>query len=251
MRIYAISDLHLSFTSNKPMDKFGEHWYKHHEKIDASWRRMVGSDDVVLVPGDHSWGLRLDEALPDLQWIGNLPGQKVLGKGNHDLWWQSISRLEALALPNTRWLQNNAFVFDDVGVCGTRGWSFPGGGTDVEDQHDDKIYKREIERLKLSFQALDKLRKKNPVTRVICMLHYPPLLNDKRDTEFTALLESQGVDVCIYGHVHLSHKHRVFRGEHQGVQYDCVSCDLNDFAPILLHESRQLSAVSPTGGEGP
>jgi predicted phosphohydrolase len=244
MRFFAISDLHLSFTSNKPMDKFGQHWYLHHEKIERSWRAEVNEDDIVLIPGDHSWAMKLDEALPDLQWIAALPGTKVMGKGNHDLWWHSLARLEGLGLPATRWLQNNAMIFADVGIVGTRGWSFPRGGDSEEDQQDEKIYRRELERLKLSYQALAQQRKKTgaEISRVICMLHYPPLLADRRDTEFTRLMEENGTDVCVYGHMHLSHKHRVFRGAQNGIRYDVVSCDFNDFAPLLIHEAAQVPA---------
>lgn len=235
MRIFAISDLHLSFTSNKPMDKFGEHWSLHHEKIGESWRRDVTPEDIVLIPGDHSWALKLDEAIPDLTWIGALPGTKVMGKGNHDLWWHSPARLEALGLPQTKWLQNNAFIFGDVGIVGTRGWSFPRGGDTDEDRQDEKIYRREIERLKLSYQAIGKLRKDAPPLRaLVCMLHYPPLLSDRRESEFSELLEGEGTTHCVYGHMHLSHRHRVFRGEQRGVRYECVSCDFNDFAPRLV-----------------
>lgn len=242
MRIFAISDLHLSFTSNKPMDKFGQHWYKHHEKIAESWQRMVGADDVVLIPGDHSWAMKLDEALIDLRWIADLPGTKVMGKGNHDLWWHSLARLEALQLPGTRWLQNNAMIFGDVGIVGTRGWSFPranGEALTDEERQDEKIYKRELERLKLSIQALAQIRKKQntELSKVICMLHYPPLLTDRRETEFTQLIESSGIDVCVHGHIHLSNDSKVFRDTQNGVRYEVVSCDFSDFAPLLLHES--------------
>lgn len=249
MRFFAISDLHLSFTSNKPMDKFGEHWYKHHEKIAESWCSTVNADDVVLIPGDHSWAMKLDDALPDLRWIADLPGTKVMGKGNHDLWWHSLARLEALRLPGMRWLQNNAAILGDVGVCGTRGWSLPRlhdeAPTTTEDLQDEKIYRRELERLKLSFQALARMRKKTgtEVGTVICMMHYPPLLVDRRDTEFTRLIEANSVHVCVYGHMHLSNGGRVFRGVQNGVCYEVVSCDFNSFAPRLVCETAARVAV--------
>lgn len=248
MRFFSISDLHLSFTSNKPMDKFGEHWYKHHQKIAENWHRTVTADDVVLIPGDHSWAMKLDEALHDLRWIADLPGTKVMGKGNHDLWWHSLARLEALGLSGTRWLQNNAMIFGDVGICGTRGWSFPralGEATTEEDRQEEKIYRRELERLKLSFQALAQMRKKSgaEVRTIICMLHYPPLLSDRRETEFTQLIESSGVSLCVYGHMHLSSENRVFRGLQNGVRYEVVSCDFNGFAPLLIHETAARVAV--------
>lgn len=233
MRIFGISDLHLSFTSNKPMDKFGPHWQRHHEKIAASWKEQVSEGDVVLIPGDHSWALKLEEAVPDLAWIADLPGTKIMGKGNHDLWWHSLARLEALRLPGMRWLQNNAFLLEGVGICGTRGWSLPGPEAAPDDL---KIYAREQERLKLSLAALEQLEKKagERARMRICMLHYPPLLSDRLDTELTGILEGAGIDLCIYGHMHLSHRWRVFRGTHQDVRYEVVSCDFADFAPREL-----------------
>lgn len=235
MRIYGISDLHLSFTSNKPMDKFGAHWYKHHEKIADHWRKQVTDDDVVLIPGDHSWAMKLPDALPDLEWIAALPGTKVMGKGNHDLWWHSLQRLDALALSGMRWLQNNALLFGNIGICGTRGWSMPGPDTNADDE---KIHRRELERFKLSLQSLAQLRKKAGVSggTTICMLHYPPLLSDRLETDWTTLLESSGVDLCIYGHMHLSQNSRVFRGTQNGIRYEVVSCDFAGFAPLLLME---------------
>jgi uncharacterized protein len=232
MRVFGISDLHLSFTSNKPMDKFGAHWYQHHDKIAAAWREMVREEDVVLIPGDHSWALKLSEAATDLRWIGELPGIKIMGKGNHDLWWHSIKQLDALGLPQTRWLQNNAYVINGVGLCGTRGWSLPAADSSAEDQ---KIFARELERLKLSFQALEQERRRGAqVKTVVCMLHYPPLASDRAETPMTALLEANQVDLCIYGHMHLSHQSRVVRDVVRGVRYEVVSCDFADFAPRLL-----------------
>ncbi len=223
------------------MDKFGQHWYKHHEKIEAAWKRMVSEDDVVLIPGDHSWAMKIDEALPDLEWIASLPGTKIMGKGNHDLWWHSLSRLEALGLRGIRWLQNNAMIYDGVGIVGTRGWSLPGSDTTPEDE---KIHKRELERFKLSVQALDKMRQKagGSTGETIAMLHYPPILIDRRQTDWTDLMEQHGIDLCIYGHIHLSHHSRLFRGTQNGVRYEVVSCDFADFAPLELLPARSPQA---------
>ncbi len=242
MRIFAISDLHLSFTSNKPMDRFGEHWYRHHEKIEANWRQAVREEDVVLIPGDHSWAMKLHEALPDLQWIARLPGTKIMGKGNHDLWWTTMKRLTDLDLPSTCWLHNSAFIFGNVGICGTRGWSFPRQETEPplapEELQEEKVYRHELERLKISFTALEEARRQHPgnLDAVICMLHFPPLLSDRLDTDVTRLLVENGVTHCVYGHMHLSHQRRVFRGVRDNIKYDVCSCDFNEFAPLLVYE---------------
>src|SRR5205823_4273719 len=124
-KVFGISDLHLSFASNKPMDRFGDIWIRHWEKIERNWRDRVGTDDLVLVAGDHSWGLKLEDALPDLKFIASLPGRKVLSKGNHDLWWNSMAKLRRLALEGVYWLQNNVHSFGSVSIGGTRGWSLP------------------------------------------------------------------------------------------------------------------------------
>lgn len=258
MRFFGISDLHLSLNSNKPMDRFGEHWFKHHEKVAENWRRLVSEDDVVLLPGDHSWALHLEDAREDLAWIAALPGKKIMGKGNHDLWWHSPSKLRALGLPGMHWLQNNAMLIDGVGICGSRGWALPGLEPTPQDE---KIYLREQERLKLSFQDLRKQARGHSLKAVICMLHYPPLLvREPRDSEFTRMLEEAGVTLCVYGHMHLSHGNRVFRGTHKGVAYEVVSCDFTRFAPRLLLDTSAVGATeasdddtrlpeNPAGGE--
>lgn len=240
MRFFGISDLHLSLNSNKPMDRFGEHWYRHHEKVADHWRRLVTEQDVVLIPGDHSWAMRIEEAREDLEWIAALPGRKIMGRGNHDLWWHSLSRLRALGLPGMLWLQNDSMIIDGVGICGSRGWAIPG----LEPTpHDEKIYLREQERLKLSFQDLRKKARSlgHPLKAVICMIHYPPLLQrEPRDTEFTRLLEDAGVDLCAYGHMHLNYGNRVFQGMHNGVRYEVVSCDFTGFEPRLLLDTAAM-----------
>ena len=246
MRFFGISDLHLSLNSNKPMDRFGEHWYKHHEKVAENWRGMVTEDDVVLIPGDHSWALHLEDAREDLAWIAALPGKKIMGKGNHDLWWHSPSKLRALALPGMHWLQNTALIIDNVGIGGSRGWALPGLEPTPQDE---KIYLREQERLRLSFQDLRKQARGQSLKAILCMLHYPPLLcREPRDSEFTRMLEEAGVTLCVYGHMHLSHGNRVFRGTHNGVAYEVVSCDFTRFAPRLLLDTS--APESPHPGEG-
>lgn len=234
-RVFAIADLHLSLSGQKPMDRFGSVWKLHHQRVEENWRAMIGAQDLVLLPGDLSWGMRLEDAQIDLDFIAALPGCKVLLRGNHDYWWQSLSKLRK-AFPALHFLQNDAFSFENVGVCGTRGWDLrPARG--FEDEHDETIFKREVERLKLSIQALPK-----KAERRIAMLHYPPLLPHQKDTEFSRLLTESKIDLCVYGHLHLANiddetsgpPARPFEGEYRGVLYRIVACDRLDMVPLEL-----------------
>ena len=151
MQIYAIADLHLSLTSEKPMDVFGEAWRGHAEKLERNWRERVQADDLVLIPGDISWAMQLSAALPDLSFIGDLPGKKILLKGNHDYWWSAIGRVRASLPEGMRALQNDSIVENGIGICGSRGWLCPGSNNfSAEDQ---KIYLRELDRLSLSLSS--------------------------------------------------------------------------------------------------
>lgn len=235
MRCFAISDLHLSFTSNKPMDRFGDHWARHWEKIERSWRERISEEDLVLVPGDHSWALKLEHAGPDLEFIQNLPGHKVLVRGNHDYWWQSLGKVRK-RFPGLHFLQNDAIRIGQVALCGTRGWDLP-GSNGFEDAEDEKIYRRELERLKLALEALDK----DAAVRV-ALLHYPPLFPYRRESEFTQLLQAFKIDICVYGHLHRAGGHKPFQGLQNGVHYYLVSCDMIDFEPIEIPWPQPLAA---------
>jgi len=227
LRFFGLSDLHLSLSGSKPMEVFGPHWNRHWERVAENWLGTVQPQDVVLLPGDHSWAMRLDEARPDLEWLAALPGHKVLVRGNHDYWWQSIGRIRK-TWPAMTFLQNDADRFDGVGVCGTRGWMLP-GSEGLSEAQDEKIYLREAERLRLALKAMP-----TDVRTRIAMIHFPPLLPHHRDTEFTRLLTSAGVDLCVYGHIHRTPGSHPFQGLHQGVRYQLLSCDFLDFAPVPL-----------------
>ncbi len=226
MRIYAIADLHLSLTSEKPMDVFGEAWRGHAEKIERNWHEIVREDDLVLIPGDISWAMQLGAALPDLSFIGRLPGKKILLKGNHDYWWSAIGRVRASLMEGTRALQNDAIVESGVGICGSRGWLCPGSSNFTAD--DEKIYHRELDRLSLSLRALPSVETK------IAMLHFPPFSDKDRPSGFTELLEQSGVQIAVYGHLHGEANRYAFEGEKNGVYYHCVAADKLNFAPKLI-----------------
>lgn len=229
MRLFAISDLHLSYGSDKPMDIFGDQWIGHGEKIQRAWDRDITDDDWVLVGGDTSWGLSLKDAQPDLDWLEARPGKKVLIKGNHCTWWASMAKVRKALGPSIHPLQNNAVKMDDgTVVVGTRLWDPPGAPWASEKAA--KIFEREIGRLKLSIEAGAKLDGK----RTIALIHYPPRYSDGRTTEAVQLLEDAGVEVCVYGHLHgRDHKHG-FQGEAGGIRYYLTACDAIDFAPIEI-----------------
>jgi predicted phosphohydrolase len=227
MQIYAIADLHLSLTSEKPMDVFGEAWRGHAEKLERNWRERVTQDDLVLIPGDISWAMQLSGALPDLSFIGSLPGKKILLKGNHDYWWSAIGRVRSSLPDGMRAIQNDSIVEGDIGFCGTRGWLCPGSNNfDAEDQ---KIYSRELDRLTLSLNSL------KPVKTKIAMLHFPPFADKEKGSGFTERMEAAGVQIVLYGHLHGEANRHAFEGERNGIVYHCVAADKLDFSPKLIY----------------
>ena len=227
MQIYAIADLHLSLTAEKPMDVFGEAWRGHAEKLERNWRETVNEDDLVLIPGDISWAMQLSASLPDLSFIGNLPGRKILLKGNHDYWWSAIGRVRASLPAGMRALQNDSIVENGVGICGSRGWLCPGSSNFSQD--DEKIYLRELDRLTLSLQSLP------PVETKIAMLHFPPFSDKDRASGFSERLEAAGVTIAVYGHLHGEANRYAFEGEKNVVTYHCVAADKLDFTPKRIY----------------
>lgn len=232
MALFAISDLHLAFAVDKPMDRFGPQWVDHAERVARAWRERVGDSDTVLVCGDTSWAMRLDEARPDLDYLGGLPGRKILLRGNHDYWWGSLARLKRALPPGIEPLQNSSLEAEGWAICGSRGWLLP---TPESRPEDLAIYRREIGRLRLSLASAP------PGLPRLAMLHYPPWMPGQESTDVVALLREFGVRQCVYGHLHALEPGAYPEGTHQGIRYHCVSVDLVDFAPRRL-------GLDPTGG---
>ena len=230
MRLFAIGDLHMSGGDDKPMDVFGPQWDRHCLRIRENWKNLVQEEDTVLIPGDISWAMQLADAQADLDEIGRLPGKKIICKGNHDYWWNSISRVRAILPASVKALQHSAIDLGDAVVCGTRGWMFPTKDAPLSDQ-DGKICRRETERLRLALDEASGMAAGRPV---IVMTHYPPLLESEKDTVFTELLEEYRVHTAVYGHLHGAGIRAGFTGEHRGVQYHLVSCDSIGFAPKVV-----------------
>jgi hypothetical protein len=248
MPIWAIADLHLSLgVPDKSMDVFGAQWINHVEKIAHAWRSLVSEGDLVLIPGDISWAMHTEDARPDLEWLGQLPGIKVMIKGNHDYWWGSISKIKII-LPNScHVIQNNVYNWGDVTIAGARLWDAPGldfasvihyeKNERVKNltSHDDseekeKIYLRELGRLETSLKMM------NPKARVkIAMTHYPPIGLEGQATAASDLLEKYGVDICVFGHLHNVKPGMQLFGEFRGVKYFLTACDyLDQFKPLRI-----------------
>jgi hypothetical protein len=231
MELFGIADLHLSLSGQKPMHVFGDNWRDHAVRIARAWDATVGVDDVVLCPGDLSWAMRLSEAQTDLAWIAARPGRKVLGRGNHDYWWSSISKVRAALPPGCLALQNDALRVGDWVVAGSRLWALPGSTEFGPD--DDKIFKRELGRLELSLAAAAGLA--GGALPIVAALHFPPATADGAATPCTDLLERFGVRLCVFGHLHGAAAHRTaIEGEHRGVRYALIACDHLEFAPRRL-----------------
>ena len=230
MSVFAIGDLHLPGHAEKPMDVFGSHWDRHFETISENWRRMITPEDVVLIPGDISWAMQLGDALDDLQAIAALPGTKLLLRGNHDYWWASLSKLRSSLPPGMHVIQNDAFAVGGRVFCGTRGWMFPTQQQALGEQ-DEKIYQRELMRLRMSLEQAGRLE-----GEVTVMLHYPPLFADGVGTAFTDILEEFAVKQVVYGHLHGAGIKIAFEGERNGIDYHLVSCDALGFCPKQICE---------------
>lgn len=229
MRLFAIGDLHLAKSGDKPMDIFSSAWKDHAVRICENWAKTVLPDDVVLVPGDLSWAMKLNEAYDDLSDIMRLPGKKVFTRGNHDYWWNSISRVrdKFACFKDAYFLQNDSVTIDGIAFAGTRGWLCP-QSSEFRKDTDEPIYKRELLRLELSLQ-----RSEAGLPKVV-LLHYPPVIDEQTSTGFTELLEKYHVSNVVYGHLHGYSANGAFEGVRNGVTYKLCSADHVNFSPVLI-----------------
>ena len=229
MAIYAIADLHLSFLEDKPMNIFGDNWENHAEKIKINWLKKVKEEDTVVLAGDFSWAMYLNDTKLDFKYLNDLPGTKILLKGNHDYWWGTLSKMNEFLkennIENIKFLYNNSYLVENKIIVGSRGWNT----LDVDDN--SKMIKRENARLELSIN--DGLSKYGADKEIIAFMHYPPinkgeLLNGIK-TQFVKTLEKYNVDSCYYGHLHgTSHKDAV-EGKIQEIKYKLISADYLKF----------------------
>ena len=221
MSLFAIGDLHLPGGDDKPMDIVGSHWDGHFERISEDWRSRVRETDTVLIPGDISWAMQLRDAVPDLEAINALPGRKIILKGNHDYWWNTLTQVRSVLPEGMQAIQHNALDVGEAVVCGTRGWTLPTAETPLSPE-DGKIYHREVLRLEMALQAAGKILDGRPL---VVMMHYPPLYDMERDTDFTRLLRRYAVTTVVYGHLHGAGIRAGFTGVQDGINYHLTSCD--------------------------
>ncbi|WP_425448072.1 metallophosphoesterase [Dethiothermospora halolimnae] len=223
MSIYGIGDLHMDSSGKKPMDVFGDNWINHDEKIFEYWKETVKEGDLVLLPGDISWALKLKDAKDDLEKIDRLPGIKIITKGNHDYWWETKTKLNNLDLDAITFLHNDSYIHKNIGICGSRGWAAK--DSDEFNEHDEKMFNRELNRLELSLSSI-----KDDVSKKIVMIHYPPFNStDKSPNEFVDLMKKYNVDICVYGHLHAEGHYFAVEGNIEGIDFHCISCDYIDF----------------------
>lgn len=224
MSIYAISDLHLAMSVKKPMDIFCG-WENYEARIKANWQRIVKPEDTVILPGDFSWGLKLEETKKDFRFLDELNGQKILLKGNHDLWWSTVSKVQSFfdenKINSVKLLYNNAYLVENRAVCGTRGWMYDAGS-------ESKIRKREVGRLKYSLEAAKKLEAKP-----LCFLHYPPVYGDYVCEDILEVLFQYNIDTVYYGHIHGVGFNNAVK-EYAGFKFKLISADCIDFSPIYI-----------------
>ena len=221
MKVFAISDLHLSNTCDKPMNIFGPVWEGYFEQICKDWVNKVSSDDVVLIAGDISWAMKLEDAVIDLNEIAKLPGKIIITRGNHDYWWKSLQSIRSNLKPNMFALQNDSIKIGNYVFCGTRGWTVSEDGQySVEDK---KIFDRELIRLELSLTSAQKLLKDGD--KLICMIHYPPFNTKLEKSEFMKLFEKYNVDKVIYGHLHGKNIKAIKYVKINDIEYYLTSCD--------------------------
>jgi uncharacterized protein len=258
MRVFALGDTHLSFGKPKPMHIFGEHWRDHAAKIEAAWREIGDTapadvnpeEDVLILAGDLSWAMRPDEARPDAEWISRLRGRKVVIRGNHDYWWNSLAKVRALLGDSVEPLQASCTVIDRVAFVGTRGWQCPGAepSTDAFERmeaakrrerpvreytaEDRKIYDRELIRLRLGLEQAQKRRAE--FDKLVVILHYPPMNGRHEPSGFTDLLAEFQADWCVYGHLHGDSIATGFNGKLGPTEIRLVSADSIAFRPFRI-----------------
>lgn len=226
MSVYAIGDLHLSLSGEKGMDIFSG-WQDYTGRLERNWRGHILPEDTVVVAGDISWAMKLEETLPDFAWLNALPGRKLLMKGNHDYWWSSRKKCEAFfasnGLSTLSLLHNSSVTYGGVSLCGSRGWMF-----DEDAEANGSITARECGRIRLSLDSAP------PDTEKILFLHYPPIYGEQVIPEFFDLMREYGVRRCYYGHLHGAAAAQAFQGEYFGVQLRLISADALRFDPLLI-----------------
>ena len=225
MALFVLGDTHLSLGASKPMDIFPG-WNDYVERIEKNWNKIVTADDTVVIAGDISWAMNFDELKADFEFLNNLNGTKIIIKGNHDYWWNTLKKMNEFIDENhfdtVKILFNNSYTVDGISVCGSRGWMFEG-----EDEHDEKVLSREVGRLKLSLDSAESENK-------IVFLHYPPITTDSKCDEILSVLKQYGIKKCYYGHLHGKAAKIAVDDTIDGIDFKLISCDRLSFIPKLV-----------------
>ena len=227
MSLYAIADLHLSFGVDKPMDIFGG-WEDYQTRIYENWQKNIKEDDLVVIAGDISWAMTTEEAVADFKFIESLNGKKIIMKGNHDYWWSTKSKIEKMFLENDiksiEIMQNNSFRYENISICGTRGWINENGK-----EADKKVLTREAMRLEMSIQNADE------ETEKLIFLHYPPIFKNDCNYSILEVLKKYNIKTVYYGHLHGASCLNAFEGERDGITYKLISGDHLKFNPVKIY----------------
>ena len=233
MSIYTIGDLHLSFKNPKPMNIFGENWENHEERIKIDWISKVKEEDTIIHPGDFSWGMKLEDTIPDFEYLNSLPGKKILLKGNHEYWWTTITNMKKFLkendFNNIDFLQNNSIVVENKIICGTRGWTL----NNIETENSKRILAREAIRLELSIKdAISKTE--NEEKEIIVFMHYPPIIKQVLHTDFFKILKKYNIKRCYYAHLHGKSLEEAVQGNIGGIEFKNVSADGLNFKLLKI-----------------
>lgn len=230
MAIYVIADLHLSFSQDKPMSIFGENWEGHSEKIKNNWISKVKPEDTVVLPGDFSWAMYLQDTYKDFEYLNSLPGKKLLLKGNHDYWWTTVTNmrnfLEENKFKNIDFIYNNSYLVENKILTGTRGWNL------LDTENSSKMIKRESIRLQLAIE--DGIKKYGDDKEIIVFMHYPPISNTNKKSEFLKILKQYDIKRCYYGHLHGKSHQDVVEGIVDGIEFKLISADYLNFDVIKV-----------------
>ncbi len=237
MSIFTIADLHLSTldSTNKSMEIFGRRWIGYTEKLKSNWLKLINDSDTVIIPGDISWALTLEEAKSDLQFIDSLPGKKILGKGNHDFWWSTMKKhnafFESNGISTISFLFNNAYETEEFIIAGTRGWYHDEDSSNIPNNTDfEKLINRETQRLKFSLEAAKKLQNGSPQKEVLVFMHFPPFWNEKESVSIINLLSDYGIQRVYYGHIHGNYT-VVPEFSYKNIKMNIISADYLEFIP--------------------
>ena len=249
MKLFALSDLHLAHVVDKPMTVFGDKWKNHTLLIEEFWHELVSDDDVVILGVDISWAKNLDEALPDLQFIDRLPGQKILLRGNHDYWWTSLKKMYELCeqedMNTIHFLRNNALRFGSFLIGGSRGWLLP--SDDEFTGQDQKIFDRELIRMQLSLDEMKaQIKRGNGGLTPVFVMHYPPISPNGEGSAMSELLSQAELPLCVFGHIHHKLPYYLTSPLLDQVRYVLTSADQVNFKPVLLGEDGIISDFDNT-----